>query len=227
MNRQTDPRRFVIGDIHGCYKTFAVLLNQLDLQKTDTLFLLGDYIDRGPNSKGVLDRIMTMQAEGYDLRPLRGNHEQMLLDALVAPEAFTLWKGNGGYSTLQEFGVTHPSDIPNQYLEYLYSLPFMHLEDDYVFVHAGLNFSKSDPIAESSHTDILWGRDFKVNSAKLAGRILVTGHTVTPLYAIKTSLSTSHITLDNGCYDKGEMSCGALVALNLDTWALQVQPNIE
>jgi hypothetical protein len=74
---------------------------------------------------------------------------------------------------------------------------------------------------------MLWSRDSQVDPSKIGSRTLVTGHTVTPLFAIYDSLAAHHITLDNGCYDKGELSCGALVALDLDTRELLVQENME
>lgn len=180
------------------------------------LGLLGDYIDRGPDSKGVLDYLMKLSEGGYDIRPLRGNHEQLLLDALDDPEAFTRWKGNGGYGTLHEFGITHPRELPTRYLDFLASMPLMRLLDDYVLVHAGLDFRKDDPVTETSHHNLLWARDYLVVPAKLDGRTLITGHSKTPLFVICESLQTCHITLDNGCYSKGEMGQGAMVALDLD-----------
>ena len=220
-------RRFVVADIHGCAATFAALLAQLDVQRCDTLYLLGDYVDRGPHSKLVLDRILALQADGYALRPLRGNHEQLLLDALDDHEVLILWKENGGCSTLQDFGVTHPAEIPQHYLDFLASLPLLHRLDDYLLVHAGLDFRQADPLGESRPIDLLWTRDYWVDRSKLAGLTLVTGHSVTPLFSIKESLATCHIKLDNGCYIKGEMAYGALVALDLDRRELAVAQNCD
>lgn len=229
--RFSDPvvrNRYVIGDVHGCSRTLRKMVEEvLDLGPNDILYLLGDYIDRGPDSKGVLDYLLQLFSEDYDIRPLRGNHEQLLLDALSDPETFTLWKGNGGYSTLQEFGISHPRDLPRRYLDLLAAMPLMHLLDDYLLVHAGLDFLKSDPITDSSPHDLLWARDYRVVPVKLGGRTLVTGHSRTPLFAINDSIATSHISLDNGCYSKGEIGYGALVALDLDTRQLVVVPNCE
>jgi predicted MPP superfamily phosphohydrolase len=78
-----EGRRFAIGDIHGCNLTLQALVKeQLQLTKQDQLFLLGDYVNRGPDSMGVLNFIMGLQAEGYQVFALRGNHEQMLLDKI-------------------------------------------------------------------------------------------------------------------------------------------------
>lgn len=221
-------RRFAIGDIHGCIKSLKKMVEErLLLEPEDMLFLMGDYIDRGPDSKGVLDYMLQLLESGYDIHPLRGNHEDMLLNAAEDLAARGLWYGNGGWGTMREFGVETPKEIPQRYLDFLFSLPFMYLLDDYVLVHAGLDFRKVDPITESTPQDLLWARDYKADPAKLAGRTLITGHTRTPLFEIKESLATNHIRLDNGCYSKGEIGYGALVALNLDARELLVQKNID
>ncbi|NTW20970.1 MAG: serine/threonine protein phosphatase [Nostocales cyanobacterium W4_Combined_metabat2_030] len=221
-------RRFAIGDIHGCCKTLRKMVEDvLLLTPDDTLYLLGDYIDRGPNSIGVLDYLLHLKDSGFDIQPIRGNHEEMLLDAVSTPEACSIWYGNGGWGTLRELGIDSPEKIPQRYVYFLADLPYIITTENYVFVHAGLNFQTSNPLLDKSPQFMLWSRDCQVNSAKMGGRTLVTGHTVTPLYAIKESLASSHICLDNGCYDKGEISCGALIALNLGTRELLVQENIE
>ncbi|MBV5340796.1 MAG: serine/threonine protein phosphatase [Deltaproteobacteria bacterium] len=221
-------RSFVIGDIHGCNKTLLKMVEDvLLLTPEDTLYLLGDYIDRGPDSIGALDYLLHLKDSGFDIQPIRGNHEEMLLDAVSAPEARSIWYSNGGWGTLRELGIDSPENIPLRYLDFLADLPYIIATGNYVFVHAGLNFQTNNPLLDTSPQFMLWSRDCQVNSAKIDGRTLVTGHTVTPLYAIKESLATSHICLDNGCYDKGEISCGALVALNLETRELLVQENIE
>jgi serine/threonine protein phosphatase 1 len=218
-------RRFAITDIHGCRATFEAILREINLQRMDTLYLLGDYIDRGPDGKGVLDLMLNLSRDGYDLQPLRGNHEQLLLDALDDQEAFKVWKGNGGYATLKEFGVDHPKHLSKRYLDFLKSLELMHLLNDYVLVHAGLDFRKNDPIHETAQADLLWARDFRCDPSALSGRTLVTGHTLACLSEIHQSLTTHHIKIDNGCYSKGHLGFGALVALDLDTRAIVVVKN--
>jgi serine/threonine protein phosphatase 1 len=101
--------RYAIGDIHGCARTFKKLVEEvIKFTTADTLYLLGDYIDRGPCSKGVLDYLLQIRDLGYNFRPIRGNHEQLLLDALTDTEARQIWYGNGGWATMHEFG----SDMP-------------------------------------------------------------------------------------------------------------------
>jgi len=228
FSRTTGHRRFAVGDVHGCSKTLCALVGeQICLTADDTLYLLGDYIDRGPDSKGVLDYLLGLWNSNYDIRPLRGNHEQLLLDSVSDPGSQRLWYNNGGWGTLHEFGVTSPDEIPQRYRDFLALLPIIFVTDDYVLSHAGLDFKTADPIHDTSDYDLLWIRDSRVQPAKLGGRTLVCGHTVTPLFTIEKSLHSSVINLDNGCFDKGHSCYGSLVALNLDTRELLVQVNIE
>src|SRR5438876_897645 len=108
-----EKRNFVISDIHGCLKTFRYLLEDIiHYTKSDTLYLLGDYIDRGPDSKGVIDYILSLKERGYRIYPLKGNHEQLLLDAYEeAPFAEKAWLRNGGENTLKSFGVKNVKSI--------------------------------------------------------------------------------------------------------------------
>lgn len=221
-------RRFAVGDIHGCSRTLQKMVEEvLQLKSHDTLYLLGDYIDRGPHSVGVLDYLLELRESGFDIRPLRGNHEEMLLNAVADPAACNIWYGNGGWGTLREFGVDSPVEIPRRYLNFLAELPYVLTTADYVFVHAGLDFQTHDPLIDTAPEFMLWTRSRQIDPEKIGGRTLVTGHSVTPLFAIRASLTTHRITIDNGCYDMCEMSCGSLVALDLDTRELLVQPNIE
>lgn len=199
----------------------------LQLKPDDTLFLLGDYIDRGLDSVGVLDYLLKLQKSGFDLRPIRGNHEEMLLNAVNDPGACNIWFGNGGWATLKEFGADTPSAIPQRYLDFLAGLRYVLTTEDYIFVHAGLDFTTDNPLGDTTPEFMLWARGCKVNVAKIDSKTLITGHTVTPLFEIRASLKTNHIQLDNGCFDRGEIACGSLVAMDLDTRELLVQPNIE
>jgi serine/threonine protein phosphatase 1 len=221
-------RRFVVGDIHGCSKTLRKMVEEvLQLKPEDTLYLLGDYVDRGPDSVGVLDYLLHLRDSGFDIRPIKGNHEYMLLNAVTDPAARSLWFGNGGWGTLRELKIDSPEAIPQRYLDFLTHLPYFLTTEGYVLVHAGLDFSTHNPLRDTPPQYMLWSRDCKVDPTKIDNRTLVTGHSVMPLFAIQKSLASSHISLDNGCSDKGELSCGSLLALDLDTRELLVQENIE
>lgn len=221
-------RRFAVGDVHGCSRTLRALVEDvLRLKPDDTLFLLGDYIDRGPDSKGVLDYLMDLRHADYDVKPLLGNHEEMALQAVTDPVACELWYGNLGDLTVRQLGARTPRQIPQRYLTFMSELPRLLVTGNYVLVHAGLDFSKPFPLRDTAPSFLVWHRDHQVQLEKLEGRTLLCGHTMTPLNEIRASLDKQVICLDNGCWSRGEMGFGNLVALNLETRELLVQANCD
>ena len=218
-------RKFAISDIHGCLKTFAALLDQIQFTTQDELYILGDYIDRGPDSKGVIDLIWTMQAEGYQIKCLRGNHEQMLLNIYEDPfDPFH----RGDQQLLASFGVYHAHSIPESYLDWCAQLPYFFEIDNYLLVHAGFDFSTKEPLRDTYA--MLWIRNWRADIDRqwLNGRIVVHGHTPTPRPAIEMYLkaveSTPQIIIDNGCvYHGRHPELGALCALELGTRQMYFQ----
>ena len=90
-------RTFAIGDIHGCVATFKYMLfEELKIQKEDIIYCLGDYIDRGSDSKGVIDLILSLREEDFNINTLRGNHEEMMMQSVNGLDNFSLWFENGG-----------------------------------------------------------------------------------------------------------------------------------
>lgn len=223
-----DSRTIAIADIHGCARTFRRLIfDVVRLKESDSLYLLGDMIDRGPDSKGVIGTILELQASGYDVNILRGNHEQMLLTYIQEPYYTNLarWLANGGDTTLASYGVSQAEDI-TELIDYLDVLPIYLMTDNHIFVHAGLDFTLDDPL--TGEEAMLWKRGGDFDETKLHGRVLVSGHTPVPLPEIRSSLGTSHIRLDNGCVQGGPLpEMGNLVALELERGVLHVQENIE
>jgi serine/threonine protein phosphatase 1 len=221
--------RYAIGDIHGGCKTFQALLDKINFKQGDRLFLLGDYIDRGNDSKGVLDTILKLMESGCDIRPIRGNHEEMMLRSFNEDHDVysKMWPQMWGRDTLHNFGVTTISELPMCYLTLLDALPPLQIDDDFVFVHAGLDMDADNPITQSTMADMLWGDVRKVAAEKLGGRKLVTGHNIRPLPLIQASLPTSRINLDNGAFTNMQPDMGNLVALNLDDMNLSVQPWLD
>lgn len=221
--------RYAIGDIHGGSKTFRALLKRLNLNHTDRLYLLGDYVDRGNDSKGALDSIIELMGAGYDVRPLRGNHEQMMLEALQDDSSiyFPRWYEVWGWNTLASFDEMFICGIPDIYSSFLDSLPTIYVEDDFVLVHAGLDMSTDDPINQTSDFDKLWTPSQFVDSSKLGGRSLIVGHRIHTIDRVHSSLKTSHIRLDNGAFTQKRPGCGNLTALNMDTMTLIVQPWLD
>lgn len=223
-------RQFAIGDIHGCARTFEALLQKAGVQRDDTIFLLGDYIDRGTGSREVIANMLRMQQEGYDVQPIRGNHEEMLLGALETGLAEDLldWMEQGGHATLRSYGVRHPGELPADHLAFLKNLPLFRITDRFVFVHAGLDLSLADPFSEAGSTAMLWDRSAKGDRKRLQGRTIVTGHTPLPLEEIRMTLKGEKFRLDNGCVLGARYpGLGNLLALDLGSGELFVQRNVD
>ncbi|WP_026231794.1 metallophosphoesterase family protein [Neolewinella persica] len=222
-------RQFAISDIHGHLDTFKALLRQLAFSKRDELFLLGDFIDRGPNSKGVIDYVKALQAKGRRVHCLRGNHEQMCVEAPNNRDYWRMWLQHGGKETCASF-ASQDYTVPEKYLSWMKELP-LHLETEgYLFVHAGIDTRKSDPLADQD--SLLWARNWtdKMDHDWLDGRIIVHGHTPTPVEDIQLSVhAVDHlpvINVDAGCFAKKRSGMGYLCALELGSHALTFQKNV-
>ncbi len=223
-------RKIVISDIHGCLQTFKALLYKIMLTKNDELYLLGDYIDRGPDSKGVIDLIWKLQNEGHFVHCLRGNHEQMLLDSFNDPYDQQLWQDHGGLDTMKSFGAKTVEEIPMEYLEWIDRLNYFIEIDQYILVHAGLNFDLPNPF--EGKEAMLWIRNWyeRIKKDWLGDRIIVHGHTPTPAFDVYENLQQiaerSTMIIDGGAvYDIP--SLGYLFAFDLEKKQLYAQKNIE
>ncbi|KAA3440463.1 metallophosphoesterase family protein [Rufibacter hautae] len=210
--------RYAISDIHGCLVTFRKMVEEvIQLQPQDHLYLLGDYINKGPDSKGVLDYIFSLQRQGYRLTCIRGNHDQLLLDAVDQGE-HTVWlTPEDKQKTLDNFGVTYFKDIDSEYLSFIRSMPLMVVLDDYVLVHAGLDFSLHNPLLTSNHL-LLNTRHMQPTLAKLGERRLLHGHVPVPTSTIEKAITKKRpaINLDAGCVFYRNTELGNLCAFNLD-----------
>jgi serine/threonine protein phosphatase 1 len=209
--------------------------DKLQLKDEDQLFLLGDYIDRGRGNAKVLDFIMDLQMAGFKVYPLRGNHEQMLLDewqeyntwAARAPQKLPFQPESG--DLLDERGL-----LPDRYLSFLVSLPYYFELDKFYLVHAGINFSAPKPLED--YKTMLWTRRPGPNPTP---KTVVHGHEVTDLVQIARCIQERSriIPLDNGCYyasglrrlktKPAGIDLGNLCALDLDAWRLIVQENVD
>jgi serine/threonine protein phosphatase 1 len=219
--------RYAISDIHGCCRTFRFMVEEvLHLQPTDQLFLLGDYIDRGPDSKGVIDFILELRTKGYQVETLMGNHEAMMLETWEDAELLPWWLRNGGDTTLASFGIKELRQLPEQYWTFLDQLVYFHELPDYLLVHAGFDFTRGNPMA--NFEAMLWIRQFKVDKAFLGNRKIVHGHTPTPFARIQQNVADPDalvVNIDGGCVYKHIPEYGHLTALNLDTRELHGLPN--
>lgn len=232
-------KRWVIPDIHGYVKTLKSLLAQINPAKEDHLIFLGDYIDRGPDSKGVVDEIIDLQENGYKVTPLMGNHEEFLLSNLkFAHENSGLfnrlkpnkirkeWYEFGGKDTLRSFGVKDVRSIPLKYIEWFKNLDYYLEFKDYVMVHAGLNFNNEDVFADKQ--TMLWAKEFNIISSKIAYRQLIHGHTPVDLEYIHYCISAEEqdfLDLDNGVYMTKKPGFGHLLAFELNSRKLITQYN--
>lgn len=235
---QKDKKNWVIGDIHGCYETFSILVEeQIQLTKSDTLYLLGDYIDRGQNSKGVIDYILALRQMGYDIVSLKGNHEDVMLRCYQAAKSASSgigfydlhdsWLHFGGKDTLASFEITHAKYLEPEYVQFLEELQNYQVLENFVLTHAGLNFALEDPF--SDELAMMWIKNMPFDAAKIQYKRLVHGHVPTALETIRENIESENpvLCLDNGCVYQGYKGLGSLVALELGSMELKVQPNVE
>lgn len=216
---------YAVGDIHGRLDLLDILIRALkqDLQdagKPGVLVPLGDYVDRGPDSRGVVERVMSLAGEAWiQTRPLRGNHEQLLLDFLREPEAGRTWTPLGGQATLASYGVGRPprdadkrewtmlrdrfaKAIPAEHRAFLEQLPYCVSAGDYFFVHAGVRPDR--PLNQQRAQDMLWIRESFTRAPNLGmGKIIVHGHST----ATEPMFGPERIGIDTGAYATGVLTC--------------------
>ena len=219
-------RIIAIGDVHGCAQTFRKLLfEKLSVHPDDTIYCLGDLIDRGPDSKGAIDTLLDLRRNGFTVQTLRGNHEEILLQVLAGRGSIENWIKNGGDSLLASFGVVNVTELPDAYLRFIRDTRHYIATDAHIFVHAGLNLDLPDPFLDT--TTMLWDRTFAYHADKLNHRILVHGHTPKPLeYILKQPVAGS-VNIDSGCVYAQQGYYGHLTALNLTDKEYVVQEYCE
>jgi serine/threonine protein phosphatase 1 len=170
---------YTIGDIHGCLDQLQRLVElcEQDAESQRSKFIfLGDYIDRGSDSRGVIEFLMNLQKWSPDeMICLRGNHEQLLLDALEGEDAEINWLSNGGEATLRSYQASRAADLPVSHLDWIRSLPFFHDDGQRYFVHAGVHPDR--PLGQQRTRDLLWIREAFLSSNHNFGRLIVHGHT--------------------------------------------------
>jgi len=225
-------RRFAATDLHGCLRTFRYLVEEeLRLAPTDTLYLLGDYVNKGPDSGGMLDYLMQLQTIGYQVYCLRGNHEHELLATIHgATNANNMWKAEAEREmTLASFGVTRPVDIPARYVAWLEALPLELEVADFVLVHAGYDFALPPAAMRHDTHSMLYTKSFVFDPSRLAGKRLLHGHVPTPVAKVRATVAAhaGAIGLDAGGVYRHNPELRHLAALNLDTWELHLVENRE
>lgn len=216
-------RRLAVGDIHGCIRSFEALLQQVQPSETDQLFLLGDYANKGPASRQVLDLIMQLQQD-FEVYALLGNHDLKVLDFLKETNP----------SLKEELIEEQASDIiaipteeRSSYIDFLEGLHYYFILDDFLLAHAGFNFALSNPFLGKN--EMINIKDFFYDSVRAQNKTVVHGHAPYELNVIKNRIlqRSKTLPLDNGCVYPERPGQGNLLCLNLDTSELLVQPNVE
>lgn len=202
MNTKKSSKIFAVGDVHGCYKTMMALMKKLPIdRKKDTVVFLGDYVDRGPRSKQVIDRLMKWQEKYPHWRFLMGNHEDLMLDALLYKgqiyHSYDLWYNQGGLQTARSYfppgfskydmAISQPKDhIKWKHLNWMRDRDIYYETDDYFFVHGGIPPGTSIEMIKSLLLDggltnpvrqsMLWARDEFIFSKYDWGKKIIFGH---------------------------------------------------
>ena len=220
-------RRIVTGDIHGCYNTLKTLLEQkVRITKDDKLYFVGDYIDRGPASREVLDYLIDLKWRGFHIFPIRGNHEDMMLRATEDPAYLRAWFNNGAEYTLRSMDIPEECiydyecfrHILPRYVRFLETMPYYIEEEDFILCHAGLNFAITSPLEDIQ--SMLWICEFDYDPAKVSGKKVIHGHTPLPFLELEKSLMDKNrkvINLDAGCVYTGLRGYGHLVGWDVDS----------
>lgn len=217
-------RIYAVGDIHGRLDLLdaihgRILRDILDFQgNRQVVVYLGDYVDRGLESREVLDRLLDAPLPGFETVYLKGNHEQTLLDFLDDSRVALDWMNYGGDATLYSYGAglegprSHPAtlmrlqekfreNLPQRHLEFFQNLALAHEEGDYLFVHAGVR--PGVPFDAQTESDLLWIRDEFLDSSVNFGKVIVHGHTITRVPEVKKN----RIGIDTGAFASGVLTC--------------------
>ena len=209
-------RLFAIGDIHGCYESLRELIDhKIEIRKSDKLVFLGDYIDRGNQSREVIDYIIELQKKEFDIITLIGNHESMLLDALGNDIFLPEWLQNGGFATLRSFRINSLKQLDQLYIDFFKELQFYYLIDNFLFVHAGFNDKISNPFEDKYQ--MIWSRREKYTNPVLKDKIIIHGHTPVPELICLQDIQNKNqvINIDTGCVYADVEGYGRLSAFEI------------
>jgi serine/threonine protein phosphatase 1 len=216
-------RIYAIGDVHGCSSLLERLLALIHAHvaafplRRPILVFLGDYIDRGPASRQVIDRLMVLRNQ-QEVIFLKGNHESYLIEFLKNPTILPRWFQYGGLETLQSYGLTPKSHLDLKEQDFVASTLslalnrlghrefFDHLQisfvcEDFYFVHAGVR--PGIPLDQQSEEDLLWIRDEFLHHKGELGKIVVHGHTPVS----EAEVCPNRINVDTGAYATGRLTC--------------------
>jgi len=190
---------YAVGDIHGCLDVLRRLVQSLEARSSDVFVFIGDYVDRGPDSKGVIDYLIAL-SERYECHFIRGNHEQMFLDYLGREPGAIIWAYNGMERTMMSYGSL--SAVPDRHIDFLNRTVYSYTIKRFVFVHAGVR--PGITLEEQEERDLLWIREpFLSSRNPIKGKTIIYGHTPQsggPL------IEKSKIGIDTGCVYGGYLT---------------------
>lgn len=214
-------RLYCIGDIHGRLDLLEelhgmILQDSSGFEGRKTVVYLGDYIDRGAQSRQVLDLLIDQPLEGFETVCLLGNHEQAMLDFLRNPAGGAAWLSFGGQVTCMSYGVglgnvimnmdlellgeELAEKLPQSHLDFLNSMPLFYIEGSYCFTHAGIR--PGLPLKNQEMSDLLWIREEFTRSRDRHEYIVVHGHTISP----EVENLPNRIGIDTGAYQTGMLT---------------------
>ncbi len=199
-------RVLAIGDIHGCSRALDCLLAACGPRRSDLIITLGDYVDRGPDSRGVIDRLLDLR-DRCTLVCLRGNHEQIMMEARKGQNRIVEWMHTGGHATLASYappgGHGALPDVPPRHWDFIENVCVDWYETDtHIFVHAGLD--PELPLAEQETHILRWER-FHNPQPHASGKMVVCGHTS---QKSGTPKNVGHsICIDTDACRKGWLTC--------------------
>ena len=217
-------RVYAVGDVHGEAAALSQLIDRIRKDARDALgmrlvlVLLGDYVDRGLDSRRVIDLLLGDPLPGFETHFLKGNHDAWLLAFLDDPALGFAWLDAGGQATLLSYGASMPPGprtparmawlrdelsrlLPAEHREFLEALSSCHVEGDYVFVHAGVR--PGVPIDQQREADLLWIRDEFLAAPDDHGAVVVHGHTIVGAPEVRAN----RIGIDTGAYATGRLTC--------------------
>lgn len=201
---------YAIADLHGRFDLLeeAIRIVMEHADQPGTLVTLGDYIDRGPESRQIIERLMAGLSGGWRLVCLKGNHEDMMVETLSAPLHPSWWIGNGGGATLLSYGHDpdgdyQPSVVPAEHIAWLDNLPLVHVDKHRVFVHASVD--PTIPLDEQSEQTLLWNLYPDGFSLGHSDRHVVHGH---HQFEDGPILTVGRTNLDTFAWSTGRLAIG-------------------
>jgi len=171
-------RTLAVGDIHGCRNALVAVIEAVKPTGEDRLIFLGDYVDRGPDSKGVIDWILANRDQRETIT-LRGNHEIMMMDSRLSYFDLTLWLPSGGRATFDSYGVESDRSwthlVPDEHWAFMEQTTRWFETDSHIYVHAGLDPERD--LEEQPEENLYWLKLDSMSQAHKSGKVVVCGHT--------------------------------------------------